>query len=49
MKRIIRKEKVTDEEAARLDKIRAAIREELPELIKQHEKRLKERETKQKN
>ena len=43
MKRIIRKERVTPEQAARDKEVRKRVEKDLPELIARHEKRLKER------
>jgi hypothetical protein len=48
MKRIVRKERVTSEQAARDKEVRKQVEKDLPELIARHEKRLREREAREK-
>ncbi len=40
MKRIVRKRKLTPEEAGKYKAIRASVAEELPELVERHEERM---------
>ena len=43
LKRIIRKRRLTPEEAEKYDNIRKQIEKELPELIKRHHQRMAEK------